>query len=133
MKKKKGKKSTYKFIDASDYDLSSRAIANDYISISPPCFNDDELSQLIELADKHSRPSDILGGAVSSDALRRRSHSYWLAEEGNEWVYDKVWKVAAHANKKTQYKIDSLELAQIAYYDERVKGFLIGTVMSRLR
>jgi len=121
----------YRFISNKDIQEASDDSPFYFVTQANPIFNNEEMKFLRDLADKEAQPAGVYidktkSGESSSESdyahSDRRSHAVWLHQEQFKWIYDRIWQVALAVNKIYKINIDSFELAQIAYYDEKESG-----------
>ena len=125
------KQPPYHFISNKDVQEASEDSPFYFVTQANPIFSDEEMKFLRDLADSDAQPasvymdkvkdgSAIIESDVSNEA--RRSQAVWLHQEQYKWIYDRIWQMALAVNKIYKIDIDSFELAQIAYYDEKESG-----------
>lgn len=121
----------YRFITNKDVQEASDDSPFYFVTQANPVFSSEEMKALREMADKDAEPASVYvdnvknGKAeIESDIAHeaRRSHAVWLHQEQHKWIYDRIWNMALAVNKIYKIDIDSFELAQIAYYDEKEQG-----------
>jgi len=87
-------------------------------------FSQDELGQLMQLADDNAEQGTISGKV--SDPSIRRSRVLWLRrEDGYDWVHERLWSVVEGLNQ-TQFHFDIQKFdggIQLARYDASDEGF----------
>lgn len=89
-----------------------------------PVFTPQQIDDLRQYVDANSEQGALEPGHTGATEEIRRSRICWLVGKEFKWLYQRIWQVAVHVNRKYQFNITEFHDAlQVSVYDEHEEGF----------